>query len=397
MFANFNDGLGSDPFDFVDEKPVGHSLRAHTTNNIWPLVIAAGITAVGGIVSSLAASPGGAGGSAGKIRESTVSGNSTGAQDFLYDLTAVKNMQDFTAQMGEWSGQDRNFFDSVYKPFQEDLMEANQAMLPNIVANSSEAMQQNLSDLFDSSMLKDSFKEATLKTGAQAMDMADKFAEQIDSIPSSEQRIGQAISGVEQRFGQAGAELKKTMGAKGLDVSEASVRDMMIGKATAKAGAAQQAGEGARRELMDATAAATGVFSKLQTQSAEMLGGERDFTQASTDMQPQVGGVKDLESVSGATSFGAQMTTADAGKQLGTTSEKKDVTMTQRGIRVSKFFDPETGDIVTGAGDSITDWNMEKDIQRKALENEMAQKTNVAIVEEKANVRTQEFNEILGH
>jgi hypothetical protein len=331
-------------------------------------LIAAGISAVGGIISGMAASSGATGGgTSGKIRDSTVSGNTTGAQDFLFDIGAVKAMQDFTTQMSEWSAQDREFFDNIYQPFQESLIDANQSMVEGIVANSGKALKSNLSDLFDSDMLKQSFKEGTRVT-----EFADKFADQIDKIPTADQRIGQAIAGVEQRFGSAGAELKRQMGAKGLDVSEAGVRELMIGKATAKAGAAEQAGELARREMLDATSQATGVFSDLQEGQAGLLKEEREFTQKSADLTPQIGGVKDVGSVGEAGMIEAQTTAAESGKQVGTTSEKKDVTFTQKGIVVPKFFDKDSGDIVTAGGESITDFQAEKAAQIQALGVESA-------------------------
>jgi hypothetical protein len=140
------------------------------------------------------------------------------------------------------------------------------------------------------------------------------------------------------------------MGAKGLDVSEASVRAMMIGKAGAKAGATQQAGEAARREMLDATTQATGVFSTLQQSQTSQLTAERGLVQSGADLTPQVGGVKDLESVGAAGAIESQLTSQESAKQIGTTSETKEAEFTQKGIQVPKFFDKETGQVVDAAG-----------------------------------------------
>jgi len=402
-FNNFIDGM-SDPFDFpeLERQFNRHNVLAKPTSTQNPLLIAAipaAISAVGGIVGGLAAASGGASGSMGKIRPSTVSGNAVGAQDFIYDLEAVKAMQDLTSILNEWSGQDREFFENVYQPFQEKLMESNQALLPDIVKNSGAALKANLNDLFDSNMLKDSFREGAMEAGEKVGEFSQRFAEQVDKIPTAEQRIGQAISGVEQRFGQAGAELKKQMGARGLDVSEAGVREMMIGKATAKAGAAAAAGEAARREMMDATATATGVFSSIQEQQAGMLGAERTFTQTSAEIAPQVGGVADVGTVSEAGGLQAQLTAAEAGKQVGTESEKLDTTITQRGVQVSKFFDPETGEVVTASGESVTDFMTEQAAKQKLLEEDMASKTSVAMTEARSEAKSEVYDplEIMGH
>jgi hypothetical protein len=204
--------------------------------------------------------------------------------------------------------------------------------------------------MFDSTALKDSFRTMALASGERIGEFSNKFAEQVDKIPTAEQRIGQAVSGVEQRFGAAGAELKRTMGAKGLDVSEASVRAMMIGKAGAKAGATQQAGEAARREMLDATSQATGVFSTVQQSQTAQLTTERGLVQAGAGLTPQVGGVKELETVSAAGAIESQLTSAAAAKQIGTASESKEAEFTQEGIQVPKFFDKETGKIVDAAG-----------------------------------------------
>ena len=354
MFANFNDGLG-DPFDFpeLDTPSLGHSIRAATTNNVWPLVVAAGISAVGGILAAKASDKGSAAVGGDKILPNTVSGNEVSSQDFLFDIESVKAMQDLTTSMSEWSGQDRDFFKNTFEPFQESLVQSNQELLPSIVKNSSTALQQNLNDMFDSTALKDQFRTMSLASGERIGDFSEKFAEQVDKIPTAEQRIGQAISGVEQRFGQAGAELKRQMGAKGLDVSEAGIREMMIGKATAKAGAAQQAGEAARKEMLDATAQATGVFSTVQQSQTAQLTAERGLVQSGATLMPQVGGVKDQESVGAAGAIEAQLTAQESGKQLGTASEKKDAEFTQKGVQVPKFFDKETGNVITAGGEDV--------------------------------------------
>jgi hypothetical protein len=320
----------------------------------WPLIAAAGISAVGGIISSLAS-----GGDDGPdypepvVLPKTVSGNVVSDMDFLFDIEAHEAMQYLTTQMNDWAEQDRDFFQNTFVPFQESLIQTNQALLPDIVKNSSTALKQNLKDMMGSEFLKESFTNNALAAGGEVGKFASDFAQMVDEIPSADVRVGQAISQVEQRFGAAGAELKRAMGAKGLDVSEASTRELTIAKAGAKAGATGVAREAARREALDATTQGVGVMSNVQQSQSNLLAQERGLTQAGANLLPQVGGIQETQSVGAAGEIAGQLTTSMSEKILGQTSEVKQAEFTQPGIVTPRFFDKETGTMVDAAGNEV--------------------------------------------
>jgi hypothetical protein len=330
-------------------EPEPFGLLKPTISCIAPLVIAAGISAAVGVASSLMAGDAPEGYEP-EVLPKTVSGNVVQDMNFVFDLEAGDAMKNLTTQLNEWSGADRDFFENVFQPFQESLIEANQALIPGIVENSGEAMKQNLKDLMGGDFLKDAFRSQISQSGADVSKFAQSFSDQIDKIPTAEQRVGQAVAGVEQRFGQAGVELKRMMGAKGLDVSQASQRDLAIQKATATAGAADAAAEAARKEQLAGAAAGVEVASGIQTSQANMLTAQQELTQAGVGLGQQIGGVQDTAAVSTAGKIGAELTTSGAEKVLGTQSETKKAEFTQVGVVKGVFFDKDTGENVDAAG-----------------------------------------------
>lgn len=376
MFLQDND------FDFpeMDEKPIGHRIQAYTRTNVWPLVAAAGITAVGGIIAGLAADKGGATYEP-EVLPKTVSGNVVSDMDFLFDVEANEAMRELTTQMGEWSTEDRNFFEDEFEPFQAALIETNQAVLQDIVANSGTALQQNLKDMVGSDFLKETFRTQITATGADIGRFATDFAQQIDDIPTADQRVGQVISGIEQRFGEAGAQLKRDMAAKGLDVSQASKRDIAISKAEAKAAGTDLAQQAAREERLGATERGIGVLGAVQQSQAGLLATERGLTQAGAGLLPQVGGVMDQPGVSEAGRIGAELTLAGSEKMLGQRADVMSADFTQKGIQVPKFFDKESGDVMTASGQSVTDFDVEMAARRDALLTEFKRKQLLADAE----------------
>jgi len=312
-------------------------------------IIGAAATAYSASKSSAASSQG----EDAEILPNTISGNSYTDQDFVFDQEASEAMKALTDSMNDWSQEDRNFFEQTFQPFQQSLIEGNKALIPDIVANSKEALSQNLSDLVASDHLKEQFGSTIKNTGGAINEFGASFLQQVRDIPTTEQRVGEAVAGIEQRFGEAGAELKRAMASKGLDVDAASKRALSIAKASAKAGAVGQAKEAARMEKLNATQAGVGLAQSVQESQANMLGAERAMTQSSATLTPQIGGVQETQSVSSAGEVGASLTQAQSEKILGQRKSDMNAEFTQEGVVQPKFFDRETGDIVDAAGNPI--------------------------------------------
>jgi hypothetical protein len=287
-------------------------------------------------------------------------------------------MKEFSDQLTEWGEADRSFFDTQFQPFQQDLIKTNQSLLPLIERNSTEALNQNVKDLLGSENLKSTFRQNVLNMGSDIGSLAANFAQQIDSIPTEEQRVGEAVSGLEQAFGQAGAELKSKMNAKGLGVTEASQRDLAISKASAKAGVTGAAAESARREKLQATTEGVGVLSTVQGAQTNQLLGAQASTQAGANLIPQVGGVQDLQSASNATDIASGIVKERGGRILGQENVARSADFTQKGVQVPKFFSPESGNVVTASGEDV-----------KSMELTHAEKLAAALKEQKLQMQAQ--------
>ena len=329
----------------------------------WVQLAIAGVAAAGAIASALSDK----GGNGAEFQNNTQSGNTTNDVSFLFDVEATQAMTNLTQSMNDWSMQDRDYFKNVFEPFQNALIKSNQALLPDIVANSGSSLQSNLKAIMGGDMLQEAFTNLAKETGGDISRFSADFGQMVDQIPTAEQRVGQAISGLEQQFGKAGADLKRQMGAKGMDVSEAGLREMAIGKATAKAGVTDQANQAARMEKLDALERGIGVQSAVQAGQTSQLNANRALTQSGTAMNQQIGGVMDTESLSGAGEAGIQMTAARSDRMVGQTSDAKTATWAKRGMETARFFDPETGATVGADGNpyqqtvfneknAITDW-----------------------------------------
>jgi hypothetical protein len=191
------------------------------------------------------------------------------------------------------------------------------------------------------------------RSGGDISKFAESFSKQIDDIPSAEQRIGETVSRIEQTFGQAGAEMKRQMASRGLDVSQASQRDLAIEKAKAKAAGVGVAAEASRKEQLAGAQAGVGVAANVQTGQANLLATQQQLTQSGANLTPQIGGVQATEALSRAGDVGAGLTQSGAEQVLGTTSQTKQAEFTQPGIVTPRFFDKETGKMVDAAGNEI--------------------------------------------
>jgi len=288
-----------------------------------------------------------------KVSPSTVSGESKQTVDFLYDQQAADTMKAFTQKLNEWGDLDRSFMEDVYRPFQEELISTNTQLINMIGKNSSLALEQSIKDLTSSDALKSIFNQSITEMGANVSETASRFKAELDNLPTIEQRVGQAASAVEQQFGKAGADIRGRLKAQGLNVSQATERDLAIQKATAKAGAVGAAGEAARRERMDALATGTGVFQNLQTSQAGLLANQQALTQSGVGLTPQIGGVTLPDQT--ALGVGADLTASQGLQQRGVTTADKDLTITQAGAKdVGKFPGLDGGKLFNADG-TLTD------------------------------------------
>ena len=313
----------------------------------WVQLAVAGIAAAGAIASALAQP---SGQSAEGFQNNTQSGNTINDVDFLFDVEATQAMTNLTQSMNDWSMQDRDYFKNVFEPFQNALIKSNQALLPDIVANSGASLQSNLKAIMGGDMLQEAFTNLAKQTGGDISRFSAEFGQMVDQIPTAEQRVGQAVSGIEQQFGKAGAELKRQMAAKGMDVSEAGLREMAIGKAAAKAGITDQANQAARMEKLDALERGLGVQGAVQASQTNQLNANRVLTQSGTAMNQQIGGVQDTGSLSAAGEAGVQMTVVQSDKMLGQRQDTQTATFVKKGMETPRFFDKDTGEIVAANG-----------------------------------------------
>jgi hypothetical protein len=143
------------------------------------------------------------------------------------------------------------------------------------------------------------------------------------------------------------------MAAKGVDVTQASERDLAISKAAAKAGATEQAQTAARQEKLSATERGIGVLGAVQQSQAGLLTQERGLTQAGANLLPQVGGVQEKLGVGAAGELTGELTRSMSEKMLGQDSEVKQGEFTQPGVVTPRFFDKETGKMVDAGGNEI--------------------------------------------
>jgi hypothetical protein len=282
----------------------------------------------------------------------TKSGEAKTTTDILFDEESMAVMKNFSEKLAGWGDLDRSFLEDTYRPFQEDLISTNTQLINMIGKNSNLALEQSIKDLTDSGPLKAMFRQATTDLGSGVTSMASKFAAELEKIPTAEQRIGQAASAVEQQFGKAAADIRGRLKAQGLNVSQATERDLAIQKATAKAGAVGAAGEAARRERTEAYATGAGVFQNLQTSQSQQLLALQQSTQQGVGLTPQIGGV--TEPGMEATGMAKDLIGGGALTARGTEGTDKSINITQQGVTDGKFPGLDGGKLFNDDG-SLTD------------------------------------------
>jgi len=265
-----------------------------------------------------------------ELEPKTVSGQDKTSFDILYDEQSSAALANLSLQMNDWAAADREFFQSVYQPFQEEIIQTNQSLLPSIERTATATLEANAKDLFSNSSIKDSFRNVIEISGESIADIATDFKAELDNMPTSEERVGQALANTELQFGRVAKELQKDLASRGQRMSQATKRQLAIEKATAKAGVAGAAAEAAREERRTALAEGAGVMGAVQASGTQQLTAMQTAQQAGL-AAPQVGGVTGPSEL--ATRTGADLATTTGTKQLGTDQTRTNVEHTQKGIK----------------------------------------------------------------
>jgi hypothetical protein len=298
--------------------------------NFFDAVLDVGSAFIGGVLGDDDPDP-----KATPTSPNTKSGETRSTTDIMFDEEAMATFKNFSNKLSEWGDIDRGFMENTYRPFQEDLIATNTQLINMIGQNSNLALEQSIKDLTGSDELKAMFRSSISEQGAQISDFAQRFAAEVDNIPTTEQRVGQAASAVEQQFGQAGADIRGRLKAQGLQVSQATERDLAIQKATAKAGAVGAAAEASRAERMNAAQTGAGVFSTLQASQSNQLLAQQQATQQGVGLLPQIGGV--TEPGMEATKIAGDLVGAGALTARGTEQTGRDLNITEAGVTGGNF------------------------------------------------------------
>jgi hypothetical protein len=266
--------------------------------------------------------------------------------DILYRDAAVQNFDLFTTQFAEWAQQDETFMQDTYRPFQEQLMQTNAQLLPIIERTNAAALETISRDIANTDNLKTYLTGMASNSQEIGRDQFANLESQIANIPTTEERVGQALTAVETQFSTAGKQLARDFASRGQAVTQASKRDLAFQKAQAKAGAAGQAAEAARAEQMSgATLGLKAAQDLATTQAASRqsdISGLAQLQQgAALGLEtPQVGGVTAPDRSAGDTAAGLVET---AGTQsFGTRQRQDEISHTQKGI--------EEAPVTSGAG-----------------------------------------------
>ena len=338
MFDEFK-GLDA---ELLNEKSFGHSMRPQSTYG-W---VGAAIGAAGSLLGGLMSNSGNSGAVKPKVLPKTVSGNEQTSFDFMYNTQAEVDMRTMAQTLETMAGQDRNFYQNVFQPFQEAVLQTNTQMLPMIEKVAGSALEASTRDMVSNESLKRSF-QATAENGFEKGGRTDlaatKFFSELDKMPSEETMIGNALSRVEGQFSGAGKELARDFAQRGQQMTQASSRDLAIQKAQAKAGAAGQASANFRNESLERAEmglnAAQGLDVEgeaIKVQASEGLlalqGRQDEAGLAAVKMQLNTGEFKDGVG-QGLMGLSSGLLDTDASKQLGQNQDSNTIGWTQKGIK----------------------------------------------------------------
>lgn len=346
-------------FDFPELEMGFKPDRLSKVNCIWPAIIAGGAMIGSSLIGAMSKDKD-KGYPDPEVLPKTVSGQNKSDFDILYDSIAEGQMTELTKQLGDWASKDRDFFKNVYQPFQNDIINTNQQLLPTIEKVASASLEANAKALVTNTKLQDAFSKTAAEgfgDDSRVSEMADNFFTELKNMPSESEMVGQALTAVEGQFEQAGKELTREFASRGQAVSQASKRDLAFQKAQAKAGAAGVAKSGFRSESLQRAeaglGAATGLAESeqsLKLGAAEGIIGLQDAATriGESSMGMQVGGLGDVATGEGLADIQAGMTTKAAEKMQGTSTETEDIQHTQKGIKSAPIINADGSVIIGG-------------------------------------------------
>lgn len=293
-----------------------------------------------------------------KVQPRTESSANLTDFDILYRDLAVQNMDVLTERMQAWSAQDQGFMQRTYRPFQEQLMQTNAQLLPVIERTNTAALETISRDIANTDNLKNFLTGRARNSQGMLAPELEALQNQISEIPTTEERVGQALTSVESQFSQAGKELSREFQQRGQTVSQASARGLAVEKAKAKAGAAGAAKEAARKEqLAGAQLGLSAAAQAEQTRAgirAQDVAGLANLQQgAALGLEaPQVGGVTEADRSLAGTAAGLAQT---AGTQsFGTRQRQDQISHTQKGIKEGVTTSGAGSGGVSGATAGVT-------------------------------------------
>lgn len=305
----------------------------------WAAVAGAAVSVIGAMMAG--GGDKGGGYPEQKVLPKTVSGSQVQDYDILFDANAIQNMHDLTNQFKEQADKNDAFFNDIYMPFQESMAQANTQMLPTIEQTSGEALEGISKSLLSTEKLRGVFEHQAqqgLSEGSKTK--LDSFYKQTDAIPTTEQRVGEALTAVEGQFSAAGKELTRDFHSRGQTVSQASRRDLAFEKAKAKSAAGGLAAEQSRQELLAAKGAAAGLSlqadqtdAAIKAQGAATLG--QMAAQSMQALQAAQSGLLKIDPISGQDSRdkAGEGLSLLASQQYGTRSSTDTLEHTQKGIK----------------------------------------------------------------
>lgn len=308
--------------NFGFEEKSSSPTQANIKAWVAPALMAASAV-IGAVASSGDSGGSNTGGVKPKVLKQTTSGQNKSESDLnmIYGERAQEVIEGFTGQMNDWMEEDRDFFQNTFQPFQESLMKTNAVILPAIEKTAGDALESISRDMVSNQSLRNTF-ESAIQSGATNLDATmSKFTQELDNLPTVEDRVAQAFAQVEGQFGKAGQALQRRMAEQGRSVSQASERELAIEKAKTKSGVAGAAAEGARAERLNQLSQGLGQISNVQTQAGNQLSLINQADQANKQLgvgatSMQVGGVSDVKSDLAQTTAG--LIESEAQKTLGT-------------------------------------------------------------------------------
>lgn len=322
--------------------------------SVWPGFsneggwIGAAISAAGAVLSGALAGGGSSGGgTSGEIKNNTVANANIANKDVLYRDEAVANMDNLAQLLSEFSSTDRNFVENAYRPFQQNIMQTNQNLLPVIERVAGATLEQNAKDLLGNDALKSFLRDKSTGMDKDMSSAYENLTQQLSKIPTTEERVGQALTAVESQFKDAGRQLTRDFASRGQSVSQASRRDLAFEKAKAKAGQAGLAAEKSRAEQIGGAQIGLNAAQSKAQAEAQIQGGAINSLSMLQQAQqaglatPQIAGVTDPGAGLDAASLQSGITTAAGLQTFGTKDSSDQVTTTKKGIYVPYF---QTGD-----------------------------------------------------